>query len=137
LSCSNCANPVASPSETTTYCVTTSTGSCSDDDCVEVKVETPCSTNKDLGVPNAFSPNNDGNNDLFCLSGWSACMDEFTILIYDRWGEKVFESSKADFCWDGSYKGKILDPAVFVYFIRATFTTGDKVVKKGNISIIK
>ncbi|MCW3105030.1 MAG: C-terminal target protein [Bacteroidetes bacterium] len=137
LSCSNCPAPVATPSVTTTYCVTTSSGGCSDNDCVTVTVEIPCNTNKELGVPNAFSPNNDGNNDLFCLQGWSACMNEFSILIYDRWGEKVYEGGEADFCWDGTFRGKILDPAVFVYFIKATYTTGEKVVKKGNISIIR
>jgi gliding motility-associated-like protein len=123
--------------ETTTYCVTGTDGSCTDNDCVTIKVETPCITNKELGVPNAFSPNNDGNNDLFCLQGWSACMNEFTIMIYDRWGEKMFESSQADFCWDGTFRGRILDPAVFVYFIKATYTTGELVTKKGNISIIR
>jgi gliding motility-associated-like protein len=137
LSCSNCPNPVATPTVTTTYCVTTASSGCSDNDCVTVTVEIPCNTNKDLGVPNAFSPNNDGNNDLFCLQGWSACMDDFSILIYDRWGEKVYEGNEADFCWDGTFRGKILDPAVFVYFIKATYTTGEKVVKKGNISIIR
>jgi gliding motility-associated-like protein len=137
LSCSNCANPVANPSSTTTYCVTGSTGSCADNDCITVKVDVPCITNSDLGVPNAFSPNNDGVNDNFCLQGWSACMNEFSILIYDRWGEKVFESSAADFCWDGTFRGRTLDPAVFVYFINAAYFTGDKVSKKGNISIIR
>jgi gliding motility-associated-like protein len=137
LSCTNCPYPVAAPTITTTYCVSASNGTCSDSDCVTITVEEPCVTSKDLGVPNAFSPNNDGINDQFCLQGWSACMDQFSILIYDRWGEKVFESNEADFCWNGIYKGKTLDPAVFVYFINASFSTGDNVVKKGNISIIR
>jgi gliding motility-associated-like protein len=137
LSCTNCQNPVATPTETTTYCVAVNNGGCSDNDCVTITVDVPCATNKDLGVPNAFSPNNDGNNDEFCLSGWSACMDAFNIIIFDRWGEKVFESSEADFCWDGTFRGKTLDPAVFVYFINAKYTVGDNVTKKGNISIIR
>jgi gliding motility-associated-like protein len=137
LSCTNCQDPVASPTVTTTYCVVVNNGGCSDNDCVTITVDVPCITNKDLGVPNAFSPNNDGNNDEFCLSGWSACMDAFNIIIFDRWGEKVFESSEADFCWDGTFRGKTLDPAVFVYFITAKYTVGDNVTKKGNISIIR
>ncbi|HEX8514918.1 MAG TPA: gliding motility-associated C-terminal domain-containing protein, partial [Bacteroidia bacterium] len=137
LSCTNCAEPVATPTETTTYCVTGTDGSCTDSDCITITVEVPCVTNKELGVPNAFSPNNDGNNDEFCLQGWSACMTQFSILIYDRWGEKVFESSEADFCWDGRFRGKILDPGVFVYIIQARYTVGDNVTKKGNISIIR
>ncbi|HEX8608538.1 MAG TPA: gliding motility-associated C-terminal domain-containing protein, partial [Pedobacter sp.] len=137
LSCTNCANPVASPSETTTYCLVTTNGSCSDNDCVTIEVKTPCVTNKDLGVPNAFSPNNDGNNDEFCIQGWSECMKLFNIIIFDRWGEKVFESSETNFCWNGTFRGRTLDPAVFVYMINATFTTGESTTKKGNISIIR
>jgi gliding motility-associated-like protein len=137
LSCTNCAAPIASPSETTTYCLVTSNGTCSDTDCITIEVKTPCVTNKDLGLPNAFSPNNDGVNDEFCIQGWSECMEIFNIIIFDRWGEKVFESMEADFCWNGTFRGKILDPAVFVYMINATFTTGESTSKKGNISIIR
>jgi gliding motility-associated-like protein len=136
LSCSNCSNPVATPIETTTYCVTTTTGSCSASDCMTVKVQAICD-NDNLGVPNAFSPNNDGNNDLFCLQGWGECIDQFTVLIFDRWGEKVFESNESDFCWDGTFRGKVLDPAVFVYFISASSSQGDLIHKKGNITIIR
>jgi gliding motility-associated-like protein len=137
LSCTNCPNPIVTPTETTTYCVTGTDGSCTDNDCVTIEVKVPCVTNKDLGVPNAFSPNNDGNNDEFCLQGWSECMKGFNIIIFDRWGEKVFESSESNFCWNGTFRGRTLDPAVFVYFINATFTTGESTTKKGNISIIR
>jgi gliding motility-associated-like protein len=137
LSCTNCENPVATPVMTTTYCLETSNGSCTSNDCVTITVKTPCNVNDALGVPNAFSPNGDGNNDEFCLQGWSECMDQFSVLIFDRWGEKMFEGYEADFCWDGTFRGKTLDPAVFVYFINATFSTGESIVKKGNISIIR
>jgi gliding motility-associated-like protein len=136
LSCSNCPDPVASPTETTTYCVTSSNNGCSASDCMTVLVKIPCNS-KELGVPNAFSPNNDGNNDQFCLQGWSECMNQFSILIFDRWGEKVFESTEADFCWDGTFRGKAVDPAVFVYIINASFFNNENVIKKGNITIIK
>jgi gliding motility-associated-like protein len=137
LSCTNCPSPVASPSVTTTYCVAGTDGSCSDNDCITVTVNIPCGINSELGVPNAFSPNNDGNNDEFCLQGWGECMELFNIIIFNRWGEKVFESNEADFCWDGTFRGKILDPAVFVYMINATYTSGEEKSKKGNISIIR
>jgi gliding motility-associated-like protein len=137
LSCTTCANPVANPIETTIYCVVADSATCTDSACVRVNVEIPCPTNKDLAVPNAFSPNGDSHNDIFCLHGWSNCIQSFTIYIFDRWGEKVFESSDAAFCWDGTYKGKTLDPAVFVYFINATFTNSTKVDAKGNISLIR
>ncbi|MCW3103477.1 MAG: hypothetical protein JWO09_1917 [Bacteroidetes bacterium] len=137
LSCGTCDTTVATPLQSTTYCVTADSSSCTDTACVRVTVEIPCPTNKDLAVPNAFSPNDDGHNDIFCLQGWSNCIQTFNIYIFDRWGEKVFESADAGFCWDGTYRGKALDPAVFVYFITATFSNDNKVESKGNISLIR
>ncbi len=58
-------------------------------------------------------------------------------MIYNRWGEKVFESTDPSFCWDGTYKGKALDLAVFVYYIVADLTNNEKVERKGNISLIR
>lgn len=138
LSCTTCFNPVATPLETTTYCayVVDSNG-CSAKACVTVYVE-GCGTNKNMEVPNAFTPNNDGNNDALCLSGWDECVSDFKISIYDRWGELVFESSDAHFCWDGLYEDQQLDSGVFVYFITATLYQGHRsFVKKGNISLIR
>ena len=127
-----------SPLVTTSYCVTvTDANNCTDTACARILVEIPCPTDKDLQVPNAFSPNGDGYNDEFCLHGWTYCISEFQIFIFDRWGEKVFSSTDSEFCWDGSYKGKNLDPAVFVYFITAILDNKQSVAKKGNISLIR
>ncbi|MBK5284570.1 MAG: gliding motility-associated C-terminal domain-containing protein, partial [Bacteroidia bacterium] len=131
---------IVSPIVDTEYCVTVSdTSQCIDTACVKIFVETksPCPTNTDLSVPNAFSPNNDGNNDDFCLEGWNACVKDFIVYIYDRWGEKVFESADPAFCWDGTYNGKPMDAAVFVYYIRAELITNEEVIRKGNISLIR
>ena len=147
LSCPTCDSTVATPQVTTEYCVTVTELGCIDSACVKVNIEIPCPTNRNMGVPNAFSPNNDGVNDAFCLDGWGDCISKFNIVIFDRWGEKVFESVDPDFCWDGVYRGKQLDPAVFVYFIKATYeTAGDTPVsskgtveanRTGNISLIR
>jgi gliding motility-associated-like protein len=137
LSCTTCTNPVASPKETTQYCVTSTEGICSDTKCVNVLVEFNCENTGDYSTPNAFSPNGDGNNDEFCLQGWKGCLSSFYVAIYNRWGNKVFESTEADFCWDGKYLGKLLDPAVFVFYIKAVTTKGDNIDKKGNITLIK
>ena len=51
--------------------------------------------------------------------------------------EKVFESNDLAKCWDGRYKGKDMNTAVFVYYMKATLTTGDEVVKKGNITLVR
>lgn len=90
-----------------------------------------------LAVPNAFSPNNDGHSDLFVLQKWASCVSKFSFIIFDRWGEKVFETEDASKSWDGTYNGKHLDAAVFVYIINATLTSGEKINKKGNISLIR
>jgi len=147
LSCSDCATPVASPRETTTYCVKVTKSGCVDSACRTVTIEIPFPGNRNLTVPNAFTPNGDGINDEFCLEGWNDCVTDFEVSIYDRWGEKVFESKEASFCWNGIYKGKALDPAVFIYYIKASYiqsgaTVDDptslfEVVRKGNISLVK
>ena len=137
LSCSTCSNPIASPLQTTTYCVKTTDGTCSNSVCVTVSVENPCPTNTSLSFPNAFSPNADGNNDAYCVQGIGPCVTAFSILIFDRWGEKVFETTDPNFCWDGLYRGSILDPAVFVYYAKASFSNSPDLTKKGNITLIK
>ena len=86
-------------------------------------------------VPNAFSPDNNGENDMECVYG--KCIKSLTFAIYDRWGEKVFETDNKDNCWDGVYKGKKMNTAVFVYYLRVTLNDGDEVIKKGNISLFR
>jgi len=77
-------------------------------------------------------------NDEFCLQGWEQCIIDFTVIIFDRWGEKVFESKDPNFCWDGIYNNTIMDAQVFVYYIKAKYITLDKpIIKKGNISLIR
>ena len=63
-------------------------------------------------------------------------MSNFQMIVYDRWGEKVFESSDLSACWDGTYKGKVLSPDVFVYYIKAQSQDQKELIKKGNVSLI-
>jgi gliding motility-associated-like protein len=137
LTCSDCASPVASPNESTTYCVRTSDGVCANSACLTVIVESLCEGDKGFFLPNAFSPNGDGNNDVFCVQGRTRCISNFQMIIYDRWGEKMFESSDLSFCWDGTYRGKPLVPDVFMYYIKAQDQNQKELIKKGNISLIK
>lgn len=133
LSCTNCANPIATPSITTNYCVfVTDVNGCIGSDCITINVEIPY---YEIFIPSAFSPNSDGHNDFACVRG--NCIQTLTFTIYDRWGEKVFETNDQKICWDGKYKEKLLDTNVFVYVMEATLTSGEKISKKGNISLIK
>lgn len=133
LSCSTCANTAATLDQTTSYCVlVTDANTCTASTCITIMVEEPCGS---IYVPNAFSPNNDLENDMECVMG--GCVEYMYIAIFSRWGEKVFESSDQKVCWDGTYHNKLQDAAVYNYYLRVTFTNGKKVSKKGNISLVR
>ncbi len=131
LSCTTCEDPTASPTQTTTYIITATQSGCSGSDTVTVFVDIVCG---ELFVPNAFSPNEDGQNDFLYVMG--NCITNLEFFIYDRWGEKVFETKDAAYGWDGTYRGKKMDAAVFVYYLTAT-VNGQEVTKQGNITLIK
>jgi gliding motility-associated-like protein len=147
LSCVFCNSTVATPDQTTRYCATVTDLGCSDSACVTVSVHIPCHSDSNLEVPNAFTPNGDTYNDEFCLLGWDECVSSFQIFIFDRWGERVYESQDPSFCWNGYFKGKSLDPGVYIYFIKATYvvegatatdpTSSRELTKKGNISLVR
>lgn len=90
-----------------------------------------------LSLPNAFSPNGDGRNDLFSIHGWPSCVDDFNMIIFNRWGQKIYETENVSAYWDGTFKGKSLDPGVYIYYINAKSFTGEDITRKGNISLIK
>lgn len=86
-------------------------------------------------VPNAFTPNGDGNNDVLYVRGLG--ITEVQLFVYDRWGEKVFETNSQDKGWDGKYEGMLVDPGIFAYYLNIIFCDGEKYFEKGNISLIK
>lgn len=136
------AGPVilVSPLVTTTYCVFSDNGNCTDSACVTIYVESAdCGSSEDqLFVPDAFSPNGDTRNDVLGLYYPDpSCIKELEFIVYDRWGEKVFEATTLTATWDGSYKGEPMNTAVFVYYMKVTFMTKEEIVRKGNISLIR
>lgn len=133
LSCTSCSNPTTRPSETIEYCVEgVNTYGCSDTACVVVTVDKECG---ETFVPSAFSPNGDGNNDVLYVRG--KCIKSMSFSIYNRWGEKVFESSDSDNGWDGTFRGKALDTGVFVYVLKAEYYNGVIINQKGNITLVR
>ncbi|OWY22940.1 hypothetical protein C7N43_23115, partial [Sphingobacteriales bacterium UPWRP_1] len=132
LSCTNCSNPIAAPDETTTYVVS------SDDACSEAVSFTVIVTpaGEKLLVPNAFSPNNDGENDVFNVFS-SQLLNSFTLYIYNRWGNLVFETNNPAEGWDGTYNGKEQEIGVYVYAIKYSFADGFEQYKKGNITLVR
>jgi gliding motility-associated-like protein len=100
-------------------------------DTIPVVIEHP----NNVFLPNAFSPNNDGNNDILFVRGQN--ITELNFKIYDRWGQRVFETNDMNVGWDGTYGGEKLENAVFVYFLTLTYIDGKTEMKKGNISLIR
>ena len=136
LSATTIADPKADPKQTDTYLVVvTDSVSCKRTDTVTVYViRTPCAQSN-IYIPDAFSPNADGKNDVLYVRGNDITNLDFAV--YDRWGQKVFESKDITNGWDGTYKGKKMDSAVFAYYAKGTCATGEKFLKKGNVTILK
>lgn len=136
ISCTNCSDPVLSPLQTMEYCVEgADANNCVGKACTTIEVNFTGDHN--FSLPNAFTPNGDKVNDTFCLQGWDVCNAEFKIVIFDRWGERVFESTNPNFCWDGIYKGQLLSSDVYVYSVIAKYKDNTEVNKKGNITLIR
>lgn len=134
LDCAICETPVLTADKTQVYCVT-SRQACSEGSCILVDVV--CERTGDNSVPTAFTPNKDGLNDMYCLKGWDECIKSFNVKIFDRWGTMVYESEDPNFCWDGKFDGELLPAGVYVYSIRAIYSTLELVKKSGNITIIR
>jgi len=133
LSCNNCADPTATPDSTTNYCVIGSnTSGCSDTACIVITVDNDCG---ELFIPLAFSPNGDNHNDTWKVQG--RCVKTFELMIYDRWGEKIFESTDQNQLWDGYFNGKSLDTDVYVYILNITMRDGEVKNLKGDITLMK
>ena len=90
----------------------------------------------ELWLPNIFSPNNDGLNDKLYVRG-TEFATTFLFTIYNRWGEKVFETTNPQEGWDGTYRFKPLNTAVFAYVVSTTFMDGSETSLSGTITLVK
>jgi gliding motility-associated-like protein len=139
LSCINCPNPVASPKQTTTYNIeVVNKGGCVTKD--EITLFVFCD-NGNLFVPNTFSPNADGNNDVFYPRG-KGLFTIKTMRVFNRWGEVVFErtnfaANDATKGWDGTHKGKLSAQDVYVYTIEVICDNNTVLTYNGNIALIR
>jgi gliding motility-associated-like protein len=130
-------NPVVIPNDGATYCVTvTDFNGCTGEACITFSPPELFCDERDIFVPNAFSPNGDGENDEFRVRTNYALTD-VEMRIFNRWGEQVFSASDINNGWNGLYNGKELEPDVFGYFLRVTCPDGSKYFKKGNISLLR
>ncbi len=140
LDCTDCFTPEASPVETTQYYLTVidSTG-CTDTDSVIVNVLKA----RPVYIPNAFSPDNSGFNDIFTAYTGPAGSRILEMRVFDRWGELVYEGNNLDLFalnrdgWDGTFKGERMDPGVFVYLMKIEFIDGVVQQYQGDINLLR
>lgn len=129
-------NPKATPAETTTYTLTvTDEGDCAATRQVTIVVLNPDCDEPNLFLPNAFTPNGDGNNDVLYFR--SNIVAEMELAIYNRWGQRIFYSESQNEGWDGTFKGEKLTPDVYGYYLHAKCYNGQDYFKKGNVTLLR
>ncbi|MCC6725339.1 MAG: gliding motility-associated C-terminal domain-containing protein [Saprospiraceae bacterium] len=139
LDCTDCPAPTSTPLEDITYTIAvTDINGCTADGTVQILVE----KKQEVYVPNAFSPNNDGINDELTIFASPQVESVVGFQIFSRWGEQVF--AKFDFApndlqlgWDGSFKGQIMDPAVFAWYAEIRFLDGQTRLFKGDVTLVR
>jgi gliding motility-associated-like protein len=133
LSATDIPNPIASPSDTTSYIVTgVDENGCTDVDTITINVIGEL----EVGLPTAFSPNGDGFNDnwlpLYSGSGYIE-----SYMIYNRYGELVYEGNGASPGWNGEYNGKLQGLGTYVVVLKAYTSLGEERFVNGNFTLVK
>jgi gliding motility-associated-like protein len=122
-----------SPMQSTQYIVEGyNSKNCRSQDTINVLVVDDCG---EMFVPNAFSPNNDGVNDKLYVRG--QCLETLTFMVFNRWGEKVFETNDKTVGWDGTFKGELMNTAVFVFRLEGKTYDGKGYSMKGNVTLVR
>ena len=90
----------------------------------------------DLWLPTAFTPNGDGLNDTFGPVVKSAQITDFELIVYDRYGGRVFVSSSPDNRWDGTHSGKQVAEGGYLYYLKAKLQNGQTIERKGSVNVV-
>ena len=111
---------------------------CSNTDTIEIEFN--CENS--LYIPNAFTPNDDHVNDVFYVRGNPRNLSIEKMIIYDRWGEKIFEANNILpddplLGWDGTYKSKPSQNEVYAYLVIAKYANGEEIKYKGNVTLLR
>lgn len=128
-----------SPGEATYYHVTvTDLNGCSDSDRLPVFVRKP----RNIYIPNGFTPDGDGDNDIFYIFAGQGVRKINSFMIFDRWGDMVFQHYNFQpndpvHGWDGTHNGLPMNAAVYVYAAEIEFIDGEKVVYKGDVALVR
>jgi gliding motility-associated-like protein len=140
LTCPDCFDPIAFPTETTTYTLQYTYG----DDCVDSRVITIERLNSEVIVPNIFSPNGDGSNDQFYIQLPNGVTGLVKVMrVYDRWGNMMFDkkdipANEPSSGWQGTLNGNFVVPGVYVYYLEVQID-GKPIVDKysGDITVTR
>jgi gliding motility-associated-like protein len=129
---------IVSPFKTTTYSVTVEWQGCRATDFVTVTVRKA----RHIYMPTAFSPNGDGNNEVFFLQTGPEVREIKSFMIFDRWGNKVYENgpfppNDPTYGWDGTIDGQPMNAAVFVFFAEVEFVDGWVEMVKGDVALVR
>ncbi|MFT5832571.1 MAG: gliding motility-associated-like protein [Cognaticolwellia sp.] len=136
LSTNGIHNPVATPYVPTVYyLIVEDENGCKNIDTISILIRQFECELPYIFIPNAFTPNNDGNNDEFFVRANSIA--EVYLAVYNRWGQKVFETNNLNQGWDGTFNGMPLEPDVFGYYLEIECFNGFKQFKKGNVALIR
>ena len=134
LSCSDCPNPIAKPLENTTYTLylSDSLGCFEAVQYFSIEVQPKFS----VDVPEVFTPNGDGINDIISPNGWGI-KSVLEFKIYNRWGELLFEATPDQPGWNGYYKGNLQNIETYVYYVKVISYKEEVISKEGFFSIVK
>lgn len=137
LDCATCPNTKLTPLSDMDYTITVKNNeSCFASDKIGVKVL--CGENL-VRIPNAFTPNGDGNNDVFIIKGIGILKH---LTIFDRWGVKVYDrsnivASNKSTCWDGTMNGNPLPTGTYIYYAEMQCASGASFIQKGSVVLIR
>ena len=140
LDCSTCPTQQAQPLTSGTYQVTVTDvlSECVASDEVFISIR----NDREIFVPNVFSPNGDGQNDMLTVFGGADIQEIIAFKIFDRRGSLVYEAatfSPNDMSnsWQGDFNGQPLSPAVFIYWTEVLFIDGHREVYKGDVALMR
>lgn len=122
---------IASPEETTIYSVKVTQEGCEHTLSIRIEVK-QC---VEPFLPNAFTPNGDGINDV--LYARLKDYEAMQLIIYNRWGQEVFDTRNPDVGWDGTFRGRQLPPDVYGFYLYMICPDGTEYKKRGSISLIR
>ena len=106
---------------------------CIDSACTDGSYQLKCG---DYFIPNAFSPNGGGHNEVLYVRGLCD-YTQIKFSIYDRWGERVFYTITPEIGWDGYYRGQPMNQGVYIYYLIVEFKDGTTIKKTGNVTLVR